>query len=66
MLYTVDRHTNNSQIKSIGKYSINNSEQGNAADKATGESLDAKGKKEEALGNRSNLRFIMYYHTKTW
>ena len=66
MLYTVDRHTNNSQIKSIGKYSINNSEQGNAAGKATSESLDAKGKKEEALGNRSNLRFTMYYHTKTW
>jgi hypothetical protein len=32
MLYTVDRHTNNSQTKSIGKYSINDSEQGNAAE----------------------------------
>jgi hypothetical protein len=44
VLYTDARHTTKSQKKSIGKHSIATSEQGNAADKATGESFDAKGK----------------------
>jgi hypothetical protein len=40
------QHPSTRQIKfSIGKHSIATSEQGNAADKATGESLDANSKK---------------------
>jgi hypothetical protein len=40
-----DRQTTISQKNFIGKHSIATSEQGNAADKATGESFDANGKK---------------------
>jgi len=42
--YPSARHNRQNKFQ-IGKHSIATSEQGNAADKATGESIDANGKK---------------------